>query len=154
VGYPGKKRLALILCVITAALILFGTGDGLFAADIKLQNLNGKEVSPGEYTGKQPVIMFFWASWCPYCQRDLKELNQAAPKLKEKGIAVLTVDLGESKARVARFMQVNALSLEVLLDENGDFSDSYGVFGIPTFIIFDKNGKEASRRHAFPKDYL
>ena len=50
--------------------------------DFSLQDLNGKTVSSADFKGK-PVIMFFWATWCPYCRVEIPVLAKKYNEIKE-----------------------------------------------------------------------
>ncbi len=44
--------------------------ESFSAPDFKLQDTNGGLVMLSSYKGKQPIILFFWTTWCPYCRRE------------------------------------------------------------------------------------
>lgn len=70
---------------------------------------------------KGVVLVEFYATWCPHCQRMMPVVDEVKAKLA-------------GKADVYQFD----------IDENQDFADSLGVSGIPTFIVF-KDGEETWR---------
>lgn len=52
--------------------------------DFTLQKLGGGTFSLSEFRGKKPVVVDFWASWCPNCRRDMPNLNRFYEKYKDK----------------------------------------------------------------------
>ena len=54
------------------------------APDFTLQKLGGGTISLSEFRGKKPVVVDFWASWCPNCRRDMPNLNRFYEKYKDK----------------------------------------------------------------------
>ncbi|MFA5261679.1 MAG: TlpA disulfide reductase family protein [Candidatus Omnitrophota bacterium] len=126
---------------------------GQKAPDFTLNSIYQKNLNLTAVRDGKPVIIFFWATWCPHCrvQLDMIHTNQAA--LKTKGIQVALVDLGESEKQVQSYMSVNNISMDVFLDEDASVSDAYGVIGIPTFILVNAEGIVRAVEHEIPEDY-
>lgn len=120
------------------------------APDFKLQDIKGNSVNLSSYRGKEAVILLFWATWCPYCRRELKNLNGMYQQLKNEGFEVLTVNVGESLSRAQDFVKDYQLSYKVLLDKDISVAYSYGVVGIPFYLIIDKQGKVRFADSYFP----
>jgi hypothetical protein len=74
-------------------------------------------------------------------------------ELKKEGIAAFAVDVGEPKYKVNRFFKDYALKISVLLDEDSFFSQGQDLSGVPTYIMFDQNGREVFRDNIFPKNF-
>ncbi len=150
-----KKYLGLFL--------LFGLMLGVFSApafseeampapDFNLSDLDNKSFRLSSYKGKQPVILLFWTTWCPYCREELKTINQMGEELKNKKMEVLAIDIGESLPRVSKFIKALNFTYPVLLDQNANVAKSYGVFGVPTYVIIDDKGNIFRQENYFPKD--
>ena len=122
------------------------------AQDFKLKDLSQNTVTLSEYKGKQPVVLFFWATWCPYCRRELGTLKEKYPYFAKKGLELLVINIGESRQRVESFVKANGLNLKVLLDEKGDVANSFAIFGVPTYIFIDKNGDVVAQEHYFSEE--
>jgi len=108
------------------------------APDFKLQDLYQDIFKLSDYKDKQPVILFFWASWCPFCQNELKVLNGMYAGLVEDGTMLLSVNVGELPDTVDKFTRSYHLSYRVLLDRDTSVSRSFGVQGVPTYMLIDK----------------
>lgn len=141
-----------ILASAILILLVLGFAKEARAADVILNDLKGKAVNISSYLGK-PTILFFWTTWCPYCRKEIKALNQMYPQLKKEGITVFAVNIGESEYTVQRFFMSNALSFGVLLDKDAVAADKYGVVGVPTYVFMDKSGHVTSDQHVLPTDY-
>ena len=122
------------------------------AADIILHDLNAKAVNISSYIGK-PTILLFWTTWCPYCRKEIKALNQIYPQIKKEGINIFAINIGESDYTVKKFFISNALGFSVLLDKDAVAADKYGVVGVPTYVFMDKFGHVNSDLHALPSNY-
>lgn len=123
------------------------------AMDFKLLDLGGKEIAFTSSSGK-PALLFFWATWCPFCVKELPGLQKEYPGLKSAGIEVLAINVGEPKERVEKFLsKKERLEFPILLDSDSRVAPAYDLVGIPTFILIDAKGKIRSRSHNFPEDY-
>ena len=144
-----NKVLRALMLIILALLLLLagclpgsepvGSGVGESAPDFELQNLDGQVVSLSELRGK-PVLINFWATWCPSCRSQMPYLEQIYQEWSNKGLVLLTIDVGESASRVRQFMQSNNLSLPVLLDTRQVVARKYNIMGYPTTFFIDKDG--------------
>ena len=126
-------------------------GAGL-AADFKLQDLNQETFSLSKYKDKQPVVLFFWTTWCPFCQIEIKNLKNIYPQLVKEGWELFAIDVGESIRKVDNAVKSLALNFKVLLDEDGSTSNSYEIMGVPTYVIVDSKGRIVFKDHYFPKE--
>ena len=123
------------------------------AGNFKLFSLSNKEYSLSSYKGKQPVILFFWTTWCPFCQAEIKKVSARAQELVGAGVEVLTINVGEPKDRVMRFMMSHKINLTALIDENSSVSNAYGILGVPTFYLVNKQSKIIFEGNNFPENY-
>lgn len=108
------------------------------AVDFTLKNIDGEEVKLSNYKGKTIVVNFF-ATWCPPCKAEFPGFVQTVDAYKsDDSVVFLFVNLGEDKATVNSFLKDRNYSLKPLLDEDGKVAAYYGVTGIPTTVIIDK----------------
>ena len=119
--------------------VLTAPAAGDVAPYFELQSLEGERVSLSTFKGK-PVMLNFWATWCPPCRAEMPYLQQIYDEWKGRGLALLTIDVGESPSRVRSYLQSNNLSLPVLLDIRGSVRDKYGVRAYPTTFFIDEDG--------------
>jgi len=139
-----------ILIALAAVVVLLracgpaGVDDhpliGKPAPDVTLTALSGEEVSLSWARNDQPAVVFFWATWCPHCRTQLKELSERKEELEQKGIKVVAVDIGEDARTVSTFCKRNKVLYGIFLDRDGSAADAYGVFGVPMFFSFDVDG--------------
>lgn len=146
--------LPIILSIIVTPQLYAAFKPGDFALDFKLQDLQNNTVTLSAYKNKQPVLVFFWTTWCPYCRRALRDINDLSQKLSAKGWEILAIDTGEPAEKVKKFTAGYALNFKVLLDEDMAASDAYDVLGVPTYVLVDKNGLIIFKDNYFPKDLI
>lgn len=120
------------------------------APDFTLNQLNGAPLALSAFKGK-PMLINFWATWCPPCRSELPALETAYQKYQDK-VAFIAVDVKEDPTTVAAMVQELGLSFPIVLDPDGQISNGlYEVRGIPTSIFVDANGI-ISARHVGPLD--
>jgi peroxiredoxin len=124
-----------------------------FASDFKLQDLSQNTYALSSYKDKQPVALFFWTTWCPFCRRELKLLNERYLELRAAGLEVLAIDVGEAPYRVESFMKNYALSFKVLLDKDTSVATAYDILGVPTYVLVDKKGHIVFKDNYLPENY-
>jgi len=142
-----------ILAALAAFYFLFLSAGiaqgGMSAPDFSLRDLKQRIVSLGDYRAKKPVILFFWATWCPFCRKEIKNLNENYSRLAGDGVVILAVNIGERPDKVNKFIKNSLLLYPVLLDLDTNVASSYGVRGIPTYVFIDKKGEIIYSDHSF-----
>ena len=111
--------------------------NNIIAPDFSLKDLQGKTFKLSSYSGK-PVLLFFGATWCPSCRAEIPAYKDIYSTYSKRGLEVIYIDIMEPAKKVARFAKTNSLTYKVLLDENGNVADNYGIIGVPTLILIDK----------------
>lgn len=120
------------------------------APDFTLAQLKGDPLTLSSFRGK-PVLINFWATWCPPCRRELPALQAAYTAYQDK-IGFIAVNVKEDAAAVAALVDELDLTFPIALDPDGQVSDvAYEVRGIPTTIFVDAFGVVAAR-HVGPLD--
>jgi peroxiredoxin len=87
----------------------------------------------------------------PQCRAAIPSINALHAGRREK-VQILGIDFRESREKVAATVKARDIRYTVLLDEKGKVARAYGVVGIPTFVLIDRNGVIAHRSHALPDD--
>jgi len=124
-----------------------------FAPDFSLQDTNGETVTLGSYKDKQAVLLVFWTTWCPYCRDGLKNLKDVRGEPANDGLEILAVDVGEPSNKVNNFAKSYRLNFKVLLDQDKSVARSFGVSGVPTYILINQNGNIVFKDAYFPQEY-
>lgn len=116
-----------------------GTTEQNQAPDFTLSRLGGGTISLAEFRGKKPVVVDFWASWCPNCRRDMPNLNRYYEKYKDQ-VEVIGVNLQESESTVKDFIASRNISFPIALDPSSQTSHAFGIQYTNTHFLIDKNG--------------
>jgi peroxiredoxin len=134
-----------LLLITVLASLAFSSGcenkQGIKIGDtppeISCNDIHGKSISLSQFKGKV-VVLYFWKSSC--CGDILKMLQPFQSGSKDKGLAVLAVNVGDAKETVESYEKNYALTFTMLRDENSKLFNQYHLFGFPTIFILDKNG--------------
>lgn len=111
---------------------------GFRAPDFELTDLHGNNVRLSDLQGK-PILLNFWASWCPPCRKEMPELQAFTHEYGDK-ILVVGVNWNDSRDEVERFLNEYGVSYLNLLDTNGKIFVRYGLTGLPTTFFIDEDG--------------
>ncbi len=109
------------------------------APDFTLERIGGGTISLADYKDKKPVILDFWATWCPNCRRDIPHQQALYEKYKDQ-IEVIGVDLQEEPSIVEKFVSDFGLTYPVVLDPTGDVARKYRVAYTNYHVLIGKNG--------------
>jgi peroxiredoxin len=110
------------------------------APDFTLKDLDGRNVRLSDYKGKT-IVLYFMATWCPECRSTIPQLKEIYSSYNEKGLVLLSIDVMESKEKVAAFSRKHNIPYSTLLDEDGTVYRSYGVGGVPLKALIDRSGR-------------
>lgn len=116
----------------------FRVGDT--APNFWLQLEDGRYVRLSDLKGK-PVVINFWATWCPPCRAEMPEFVKTAA---DEDLVVLAVNDGEDRKAVEEFAAAFGMKMPVVLDRNGMLGERYLVQGLPTTYFIDSQGKLSS----------
>lgn len=110
------------------------------APDFSLPALDGTEIRLADLRGK-PIILNFWATWCPPCRREMPALEIVWQQYDRGDVMVLGVDQGESVSLVSEYVRQNVgVTFPLLLDRRQDVGDLYLVRSLPTTFFIDADG--------------
>jgi len=114
--------------------------------DVPVLDMQNKTRSLGEFKGKF-VVLNFWATWCAPCRAEMPALDALQKKLDNTKIQVVLVAAGRNPPPAIRkfFNEAGITALKTLRDPRQQLSGPTGVFGLPTTLILNPEGKEIAR---------
>lgn len=126
---------------------------GELAPDFSLPSPDGEElIALSDFRGR-PVLVNFWATWCPPCRHEMPFLQQQYEARADIGLVVLAVDVGEEPLVVQNYLRRTDLTFPVVLDLFGDIADYYRIITFPTTVLIDREGRIASiKRGAYSSE--
>jgi peroxiredoxin len=113
--------------------------EPVMAPDFELKSIDDSEIKLSDMRDKN-VILNFWYTGCGFCVIEMPDLQKLQDTYADD-LLILAVNVGEKKEKIQTFMDENGLSFTVLLDEDMNVADIYGVRSFPTTIAVNKKGE-------------
>jgi len=119
-----------------------GIEVGSTAPSVIVHTLDGKQVDLGQYIGKKPMLIEFWATWCGNCRELMPVLLEAEKKYgKSVKFLALAVAINQSPERVRRFIAAHPVPHETLYDTDGKAAGAFDAPATSYVVVLDKTGK-------------
>ncbi len=113
------------------------------APEFTATDINGIEHSLSDYKGK-PVILYFWATWCPGCRRDMPGIQKLhEEKLKPEGYELVSVSLDTDKGKLKSYSEGIEIDFPVLFTGqawDNEIAELYEITSTPSFVFIDAEG--------------
>ena len=142
-----RKMLAAFVLGLAAGAVGLGAQDigikvGEVAPDARVETLDGKPVQLSSYFGTKPVLLEFWATWCPNCE-ELEPTIRKLTKTYGNRLTVIgvTVSYNQTPARVKRYVERHKLEHVILFDRSGDAGEAYMVPATSYVVLVGADGK-------------
>ncbi|MFA6197040.1 MAG: redoxin family protein [Sulfurimonas sp.] len=87
------------------------------------------------FANNKPILIHFWASWCPTCKMEASNINSIA---KSYEVVTIAVKSGNDE-EIKKFLADNHLDVKVLNDDSGFYANKFNIAAFPTTLIYDKN---------------
>ena len=116
--------------------------------DFELTNLADRSRSLADYRSKV-LLLNFWATWCPPCIEEMPSMQRLSEELSVEGLALVAVNMQETRDAVQPFVEELGLTFEILLDRRGGTGQAYGVRGLPTTVLLDREGRVLGTKLGF-----
>jgi cytochrome c biogenesis protein CcmG/thiol:disulfide interchange protein DsbE len=99
-----------------------------------------KSISLADYQGK-PVILHFWATWCPYCKKLQPKLVELTEKYKNTGIEIVAISFSEDEGAKPQD-SITQRGYQFITGVEGEkVAKLYGVKGTPTTFFINRSGQ-------------
>ena len=115
--------------------------DNLTFLDTKNNQLNLED-----YKGNL-ILLNFWASWCAPCKEEMPSLDYLQSHKDLQNLKIFPINVGQDNIEKASifFKDLGIRNLELYFDMPITLAKKFGLRGIPTTVLFDKNGMEFAR---------
>ncbi|MFZ4484125.1 MAG: TlpA family protein disulfide reductase [Chthoniobacterales bacterium] len=134
----------LLICMAAALLAVLPARADMAGQKLPTTSLNYVGKTP-DIKGK-PLLLEFWATWCPPCRKSIPHLNEIYAKFKDRGLAVVGVT-DEPEMVIRKFQKENPMDYPVATDTGGRLSNKLGIESIPTAFLINKAGEIVWQGH-------
>ena len=141
---PSVLRLLTVASILATPLAAQDTGiaGGAMAPGAAVHTLDGSAVNLSTFLGKGPVVIEFWATWCPLCKQLEPALAAAKAKYGDRVTFIgMTVPQNQTPERAKAFVEKNAMKGVFLFDTDGAASKAYAAPHTSYLVVINKAGK-------------
>ena len=135
-----------LIIPLPACAFNFAPSEPKPAPQLTFQDAAGNQLSLDDFRG-QVVVLNLWATWCAPCRREMPSLDRLQAKYGGDGLQVipLSVDRGKPGQIETFYDEVGVEHLKIYRDPTAAASRALGAFGLPTTVVFDREGREVGR---------
>ncbi len=134
--------LLLLVPAVLRAQDIIGIPVGETPPAVTLETLNGDSVALSQWIGKKPVIVEFWATWCPICAELLPRMEAAQKKFGDRAeFLVVAVAVNQSKSSVRRHLEKHPMPFTFLWDGNGAAVRAFDAPSTSYVVVLDVTGR-------------
>ena len=114
--------------------------------NITFFDLNKKTIKLTDYRGKL-VLLNFWATWCAPCKEEMPSLDTLKENPALDNIEIFPINMGKENLKKSKefFKDLDIKNLNIYLDNVSTLAKDFNLRGLPTTILFNKNGDEFAR---------
>lgn len=121
-----------------------GIAVGRKAPVVTVEDLNGKPVNLGQYIGRKPVLLEFWATWCEVCEALMPRVRAAQQKFGDQvEFFGVNVTVNQTPEKVRRWVAEHRPPYRTLYDSQGTSTRAYEAPTTSYVVIVDRAGKVA-----------
>jgi cytochrome c biogenesis protein CcmG, thiol:disulfide interchange protein DsbE len=112
---------------------------GTTSPEVHLVDFDGEPLALADYRGT-PVVLNFWASWCPSCAAEMPVFEKVHQDLKAE-VAFLGIDQRDDLSAAEELADRTGVTYRLAEDPDGRVFDAFGGVGMPTTAFIDVNGE-------------
>mgnify|MGYP006136926859 CR=1 FL=1 len=110
------------------------------------KDINQKSVNLYDFKGKL-ILLNFWATWCAPCKEEMPSLDDLQSNSKFSNLKIFPINIGQEEITKSEsfFKKLNIKNLDIYIDAPITLAKKFSLRGVPTTILFNKEGKEFAR---------
>ena len=114
--------------------------------DVIFQDINQNDVNLDDFKGKL-LILNFWATWCSPCREEMPSLDNLQSNNNFNNLKIFPINIGQEDVFKSEFFfkELNIKNLDIYIDAPITLAKKFSIRGVPTTILFNKEGKEFAR---------
>ncbi len=146
------RRILLLVTIGVSIIGTTGAEEVRAAPDWTLQSVDGEMITLSEVAAEQPVVLLFWATWCPYCKALMPHIQSVRLEYGDE-INVLAVHFRDDRGDPVTYIE-NAGYDFTLLPGGDEVAELNGVWGTPGLMVIDRDGAVRYDLYRLPKPDL
>ena len=113
---------------------------------VTFMDTNQKNVNLDDFKGKL-IILNFWATWCAPCKEEMPSLDNLQSSVILDNLKIFPINIGQEdiSKSTSFFKELNIKNLDIYIDAPVTLAKKFSLRGVPTTILFNKQGKEFAR---------
>ncbi|MDH4317383.1 MAG: TlpA family protein disulfide reductase [Desulfobulbaceae bacterium] len=146
-------KFIVIALLVLAPASSFALSEGDSLPPFTTEDIDGNPVDLQEVIGKKPIMIVFWASWCPSCFFEVPKLNSLYDEFGPQGLEFygVNVDQNDSVNQALKFMAKAKMRYPVIYDTGSVITNNYEIPGVPTIMIVNKKGEITFKKNYVPE---
>jgi thiol-disulfide isomerase/thioredoxin len=114
--------------------------------NVIFMDINQKNMNLEDFKGKL-IILNFWATWCAPCKKEMPSLDNLQSNTKLNNLKIFPINIGQEDISKSEsfFKELNIKNLDIYIDAPITLAKKFSLRGVPTTILFNKEGKEFAR---------
>lgn len=147
------RRLLFSVLWLTSVAALLDIQQRAWAADDKAAPefslpTQSATVTLSELRGKA-VLVDFWASWCGPCRQSFPWMNEMHQKFNSQGLEIIAINVDQEPELAQEFLRELPAQFTVAFDAEGTTPEAFGVMGMPSAYLIDRDGRIHSQHIGF-----
>ena len=136
--------LSVLFASDVAAQTRIGIERGATPAALTLETIDGESVDLADSFGKRPVVLQFWATWCPLCEALEPKMIAAHEEFGDRvDFYAVAVAVGQNPRRIRRHLEDHPLPFPMLWDEDGEATRRFMAPTTSYVVMLDAEGRVA-----------
>lgn len=164
----GRKMMRTFAAVVTAAMVLAAcsgedtsappaedptvesspTGDLATAPSVEFETFDGDVRRLADFHAETPVVVNFWASWCPPCVAEMPEFEEVHQQFASR-VTLLGINTQDTAEKARELAEQTGVTYPLAWDPDGDLFAAFSVFSMPSTFVVDTDGRIVDR-HSGP----
>ena len=145
---PRTVAVAAALVALTASVPAtlraqdIGLPIGVTPEPVQVEDLDGNPVDLAQFIGKKPVVIEFWATWCPVCRALEPEIHRVHERWGDDvELIIMAIAVNQSQRAVKRHLERNPLPGRVLWDTRGRATRAFQAPTTSYVVVLDADGR-------------
>ena len=117
-----------------------------FYEGVVFKNINQKNLDLDDFKGSL-ILLNFWATWCAPCKEEMPSLDSLQSNSDLSNLKIFPINIGKEDVSKSElfFKELNIQNLDIYLDAPITLAKKFSLRGVPTTILFNKQGEEFAR---------